>query len=765
MGSDVFISAVSGDFRDQRALLAEGLRDKVTKVVTQEDISKDTTPGMGDTIMGKLHKYIEGCTTVVGLLGGGVGTTPEPLEASGYVNRYGAEVPAELLRAGVSYTQWEVVFAVLMDHDLLLCQDVRKTDLVASQAVFLDWLMRTHGRYAHPFENDQQLAELVLDREWQPAEMRSAGHRYQHHPDGGRLVEAGRPAVEQIELAPAKRLVKDQYAMVGRDAELDRLANLLRVGGDPLVNVTAPVGAGKKKLLSALEEPTLISKRADRRHAEDLLQDAWSQLYAAEGNAVLPDERLDDLAEAEVLVFMADVDPVAPQISTLTETMEEARFCVTSSEPVPAARAFPLEELTDESLRELFEQRYLSRVSDGDWERLSKLCHRLDRNPARVVQLAEQAYAASDLVAFVDGLAGLEHTELLASLTPAGEPGRAASIVARVGTFVPETVLADVTSLSAVGSGESTGVLRSASPRYEANLALGLVPADDDVMSSLFDATRSWLAIAATDEIFENREFVEKMLQWGEDNERWPEVVEMARAADAAMVLGGRHGAWEEILERAQRAASASADGAAEAWALHQLGTRSLLVGNAAGALGLLQRARRRRGQDAGAGGDSTLQNLKQLPFAAVAVLLLIGWAALVGIWLFALGVDASADEPEPPSGTPAISEISPEVGEFDSAGVSRDFLVKNLGGAPFSVAVSSNNETPGFSVDAGSCSAPLAPESDCTISIVFRPEGPNVAAPDSPIWATELVLVLTADDDSAVIGDRRILLIGDAGG
>jgi hypothetical protein len=61
--------------------------------------------------------------------------------------------------------------------------------------------------------------------------------------------------------------------------------------------------------------------------------------------------------------------------------------------------------------------------------------------------------------------------------------------------------------------------------------------------------------------------------------ERWSEVLRLVRAVDTALALNRRWAAWEEVLQAGLQAAQAANNQSAEAWALHQLGSRALCLG------------------------------------------------------------------------------------------------------------------------------------------------------------------------------------------
>ena len=90
----IFLSAVSGQFRECRNALASDLRTIGAEVVVQEDFRQ-----LGWTLLKELQDYIAGCDRVIALVGDAYGYEPEP----------GAR-PAGRPRR--SYTQWEYFFAL-----------------------------------------------------------------------------------------------------------------------------------------------------------------------------------------------------------------------------------------------------------------------------------------------------------------------------------------------------------------------------------------------------------------------------------------------------------------------------------------------------------------------------------------------------------------------------------------------------------------------------------------------------------------------------
>lgn len=86
--------------------------------------------------------------------------------------------------------------------------------------------------------------------------------------------------------------------------------------------------------------------------------------------------------------------------------------------------------------------------------------------------------------------------------------------------------------------------------------------------------------------------------------ERWPEVFQFSRSLDHSLMVGKRWGRWGQMWEMGLAAARSLGDGAAEALAFHQLGSRALCMGDLFTAHTYLTEAVQRRvalGDDIGA--------------------------------------------------------------------------------------------------------------------------------------------------------------------
>lgn len=81
------------------------------------------------------------------------------------------------------------------------------------------------------------------------------------------------------------------------------------------------------------------------------------------------------------------------------------------------------------------------------------------------------------------------------------------------------------------------------------------------------------------------------LIAWLVSEQRWQEAITLGRYITPFLTLRGLWGAWERSLNLVLLASRASADQAAEAWALHELGTRQIGLGDLVSARQLLERA------------------------------------------------------------------------------------------------------------------------------------------------------------------------------
>jgi len=153
----------------------------------------------------------------------------------------------------------------------------------------------------------------------------------------------------------------------------------------------------------------------------------------------------------------------------------------------------------------------------------------------------------------------------------------------------------------------------------------------------------------APDRLSEEADPILRILEWAIGAGRWAETLWLGRAIEGALTLSGRWSAWAQVLQWVLRAARALKDRPAEAWALHQDGTRALCLKEVATARKFLKKALRlRKALGDQAGLAITQHNLDVIP----------------GLLL------PSRTSPQPPSGIPPTTPPStgiPPIGSIIS--------------------------------------------------------------------------------------------------
>ena len=105
-------------------------------------------------------------------------------------------------------------------------------------------------------------------------------------------------------------------------------------------------------------------------------------------------------------------------------------------------------------------------------------------------------------------------------------------------------------------------------------------------------------------DVVDDLELILAAAEWASEAGCWAEMVRLARAVDGPLALSRQWGAWEKVLRHALEAARAAGDEVSEGWALHQLGTRALGLGDQGSATHHLRSAvalRERLGDQPGA--------------------------------------------------------------------------------------------------------------------------------------------------------------------
>jgi hypothetical protein len=141
------------------------------------------------------------------------------------------------------------------------------------------------------------------------------------------------------------------------------------------------------------------------------------------------------------------------------------------------------------------------------------------------------------------------------------------------------------------------GLLRTHSPRYTLSPELVRPISETEDLSTYSGRARSYF-ISLADELedspesmLEHMDAVLSVLDDGMRAGDWESSIRLCRAVGSTLALGKRWEAWKQVLTWALEAAEEIHDQQSEAWALHELGTRALCLGETSDAKENLYRA------------------------------------------------------------------------------------------------------------------------------------------------------------------------------
>jgi hypothetical protein len=522
--------------------------------------------------------------------------------------------------------------------------------------------------------------------------------------------EQPRPRLRQL---PIARLPRDFAGLLGREEQVEGVADALASG--LTVEIVGEVGIGKSALLRYL------SRRSGQRPSDgtvyhacageplgDLLQFVFESFYECDTVFVpTPAQLTGYLQERGALLILDDLGLARDELQRLMDTAPSCLFLTasTSRQLWGEGRTIELPGLGEEAAVALLERELGRPLSEGEGEAARSVWRSVNGHPLRVLQAAALMRRASGQRVEV-GARGVDavSSSLAGSLSDTDQRVLKPLAALPAGSLHADDVAA-VTGVADAAerlrSLEADAVVQSHSPRYSLAGTLGDQLIDESERVRWRERLLDYFAgrgEAGDPGAAEDAPTMLALLRWGEEAKRWRDLLRLARRLDKAFALGGRWAAWRIELEAALTAARALEDRAAEAWALHQLGSRALCLGEMASAeasLGAALELREALGDQEGAaitrhnlelisGPGPPAANGKRAPWKSWPALLVA--AVLVAAGVGAAALLANNSGTSSPSGEAAPGPTTPAAGGQDGAapppqGALPNLRVSSIGG------------------------------------------------------------------------------------
>lgn len=504
----------------------------------------------------------------------------------------------------------------------------------------------------------------------------------------------------------------------------------------------------------------IVYLSAHRQVPLDLLQSLFKAFYESDKPVVRTEVEIrHDLQGRNVLVLLDDVELAREELEQLIDIVPSLTFLIAGSErhlwgegKTVSLQGFPLNDAL------LLVERELGRsLTAAELPLANELCEILKGHPLRILQAVATVHERRSLVELVQQLKAIASPEALtvklsASL-PEPERRTLAALVVLGGTPVHIGHLSSLTALPNI------------QPVLKTLLQRGLVQVDGlrcslshnlvEPFQQMWDLApwtqrvlthfTSWAEghMQAPGSLVEESGALLQVLDSATKAGSWHDVLHLSRLIEGALMLQDRWGIWEQVLQLSLQAARSLQDPFAEAWALHQLGSRALCLEDPFLAYTLLTQALQLReviGDQPGLA--VTRHNLNFLlvvppahqqgeqPLPPPTVPLPLK-AFLVGVIPLTVGVIAAfvgwfSPPVSPPVPTVSINfqEINFDERELQTTSEPQMITLTNSGSAPLQVNdVEMSGDIREFAIAEDTCSdGAIAPEDTCDIQITFTP-------------------------------------------
>ncbi|MEB3357142.1 MAG: choice-of-anchor D domain-containing protein [Synechococcales bacterium] len=343
---------------------------------------------------------------------------------------------------------------------------------------------------------------------------------------------------------------------------------------------------------------------AQRQPRTDLLQGIFEAFYETEPSFKPSEVQARRLLQSkQALILLDDVGLERDEVQSLLDALPSCCLLLTGESQRlwgDDGVAVLLPGLPIEDAIALVERTLQRSLSPSESRDVRLLCERLDGHPLRILQalaaMQQKRWAIADLLHQVPSAAAAEQLAVQAALSRPEPEQRVLSALAVLGDVpvgaTPLAELAAVPDIATVLQSLSASHLIQATIRdneVRYHLAENLTDSFQQLwhLEGWLDAAiqffRSWAGqrVQAPQEIFQETDALMHLTEVALQQGRWADALNLGTLLDGPLTLSHRWGRWERSLQNVLEAAQASQNPAAEAWAMHQLGTQALCLEDA----------------------------------------------------------------------------------------------------------------------------------------------------------------------------------------
>jgi hypothetical protein len=397
--------------------------------------------------------------------------------------------------------------------------------------------------------------------------------------------------------------------LVGREDEIGFARYALENGTPAMFSGASGIGKSAMMLELAVQHQSnrALSERfpdgivlipsVGNRKSDDVLQIIFQSFYptetplkciAAERDALLGDKR--------ALILLDDVEMEDKEIVRLMRILPDSAFAFASNESRLEGIALQIDlvGLAPEKAIALFSREIGRRLNVEELMTIDMLCVALEGNPQQILMVAALVREnPSHLLEIGSKSAQQEIKQTIAALTLSSLTAHEKKVLAALGAGNGGTLSPDTISLLTAVPGIAPILESLCRRKLVENFGnrYYLPKTLKEYLSQIWDLSdwyefeiRHFLTWVESHRLKPARvqpewETIFAMPDWQRAAGRSTEVVQLGRALDPSLALGGQWNLWDETLQKALQAAQEAEDRESEAWALHQLGTRAMCNG------------------------------------------------------------------------------------------------------------------------------------------------------------------------------------------
>jgi hypothetical protein len=436
------------------------------------------------------------------------------------------------------------------------------------------------------------------------------------------------------------------------------------------LQIVAQDGWGKTSVIAQLAYNTNIETYRDGvavisawgLGVEDVEQAIFDAFYESTlpdtTQKITPGQLRTSFADIAAAIIVDDLDIPRQHVDRIMNGCPECAFVSTASTQTmwSGGTVLDLVRMGPEQALKLFEQRLGRSMGTGERDEIAQFVSTVTDYPMAIVAAAAAVRRGSALIDILPTLAtaadpiAAVHEQVSEALST--DETKVLSVLAAVrgAPLPPEAVgvAAGVTDAETqLNALKQDGIIQKASPRYrlaESTASLLHLP---DTQPATVHGLAAWCRQELNaHKIAAAGSAIAIAMRTASERSNYTSAIELGRFADAGLSQSGRWGLWSGVLDEVSDASAHAGDPFTNGWVLHQLGTQSLVTGDAATASDMLHQAadiRRQIGDTEGL--EVTEHNIRFLPPPSRAVLpvVLPAGGFLAGLWALTTNWNAIA--------------------------------------------------------------------------------------------------------------------------